>query len=507
MVITPATVAKACGDLAFWLKRWSRSPLAYAIECCGIVPTHQQAEILRAVPKHRFVAVRSGHGIGKSKLIGILVNWYMDTQKRPGCSCRIPITGASYDQLKDVVLPEISNVNAGKWEILSKNYELTSDAFYHRDEKENWFASLRTARADNPTALQGFHNCLYIMEEAFGIPEQIFEVARGAMGDPGSYGLMVGNPTSNAGYVWNAFHSKTSVWKCLHFSSTDSLSDTEYRYRYVDPVGEIRTMSCRGRQTRQWVEDMKAEFGEESNTYKVRVLGEFASGTGDPVIDPRWLRKVRDNPDPTDLGLRQTVMGVDVARSGSDDTAICIRRGRKILWIESWHVADLSVSRERVESRYREFGCDGAWIDVIGVGAGLYDEMRRGGKYRVRPVTVSNAAPEDSDAKCRLLRDWLWWKGRKFFRQGNAVFSMEGRADEWNGLEEELVTPSYGYKNGKVVVESKDELRKRGFRSPNRADAFLMTLLQDFDAAGPSFRPRTRSEQTRKRREEPFTVM
>ena len=508
MIITPKTIDKACSDLAFWLKRWSRYPLGYAIECCGIVPTYQQAEILNAIPKYRFVAVRSGHGIGKSKLIGILVNWYMDTQKRPGHSCRIPITGAAYDQLKDIVLPEISNVNEGKWKILSQNYELTSDAFYHRGERENWFASLRTARADNPTALQGFHNCLYIMEEAFGIPEPIFEVARGAMGDPESFGLMVGNPTSNAGYVYNAFHSPTSVWHCLHFSSADSLSDTEYSYPYIDPLGNIVTITHRGRQTRQWVEDMKAEFGEESNTYRIRVLGEFASGANDTVIESQWLRNVRSNPDPADLKERKIVMGVDVARSGDDDTAICIRQGRKILHIESWHIPDTTVSRQRIEARYREFSCDSAWIDIIGVGAGIYDEMRHAGRYRVYPVTVSNTAPEDSDAKCKLLRDFLWWKGRKFFKKGNAVFSGDGKAEEWSGLETELTTPTYSYKGGKVVVESKEDLKKRGFRSPNRADAFLMTLLHDFDLSGAITLPSSRNGRSaRKRREESFAVM
>lgn len=507
MIISPQSVDRANGELAFWLQRWGRYPLGYAIECCGIVPTYQQAQVLNALAKHHFVAVRSGHGIGKSKLIGIVTNWYLDTQKRPGRSCRIPITGAAYDQLKDIVLPEISNVNGGKWPILAKNYEITSEAVYHRQERESWFASLRTARADNPTALQGFHDCLFVIEEAFGVPEPIFEVARGAMGDPGSYGLMVGNPTSNAGYVYNAFHSRKSVWHCLHFSSADSLSDTEYSYPYIDPLGNVITIRHCGRQTREWMEDMKAEFGEESNTYKIRVLGEFASGTDDLVIEPRWLKDVRNNPDPGDLASRKKVMGVDVARSGNDDTSICIRQGRKILHIESWHGADLVQSRQRVTARFKEFGCDSAQIDIIGVGAGLYDEMRYAG-FRVSPVTVSNSAPEDSDAQCKLLRDYLWWKGRKYFRAGNCVFAGDGRESEWDGLAKELTTPTYSYKGGKVVVESKDELKKRGFHSPNRADAFLMTLLDDFEISGANYSARkSMSAAARKRRGESYLVV
>lgn len=508
MIITPSTIDRANADLAFWLRRWAEYPLGYAIECCGVVPTYQQAAILNALVKYRFVAVRSGHGIGKSKLIGLVTNWYLDTQKRPGKSCRIPITGAAYDQLKDIVLPEVSNVNSGKWEILRKNYAVTAEAFYHKGEQENWFASLRTARADNPTALQGFHDCLFVVEEAFGVPEPIFEVARGAMGDPESFGLMVGNPTSNAGYVYNAFHSKKSVWHCLHFSSADSLSDTEYSYPYVDPMGNIVTIRHRGRQTRQWVEDMKSEFGEESNAYKIRVLGEFASGRDDLVIEPKWLANVGVNPDPADLKERKRVMGVDPARSGNDDTGLCIRQGRKVLLVESWHGADLVESRHRVEARYREFGCDVALIDTIGVGAGIHDEMLHSGKYHVREAVASASPPDDPDAKCRTMRDWLWWKGRKFFRPGNAVFSGEGKEAEWIGLAQELKTPTYSYKGDKVVVESKDELKKRGFRSPNRADAFLMTLLEDFDIGGAGYaKPHRTPESARKRRSESYKTI
>lgn len=485
--INREVIEKANKDLAFWLKRWANYPLAYAIECCGVIPSHQQAQILMALPKYRFVAVRSGHGIGKSFLIGLLVNWYLDTQKVVGKSCRIPITGSSFDQLRDVILPAISNMNSMKWDILSKNYCLTSDSFYHKDEPENWFASLRTARAENPTALQGFHECFFIIEEAFGVPEPIFQVARGAMGDPGSFGLMVGNPTSNSGYAYNTFHSKTTPWHCMHFSSADSLASEEYSYKYVDPLGDIHEIKTHGRQTIQWVNDMKAEYGEQSNTFKVRVLGEFASLSADVVIDGKYLANVSSGNyiDSADQDKRKKVMGVDVARSGDDDTAICIRQGRKVLWVESWHGADLFETRQRVEARYKEFGCDCCLIDTIGVGAGVYDEMRINPRFNVREVVVSNSAPEDTDAACVRLRDYLWWKGRKFFKDYKASFSMDGRQDEWDGLKNELCIPTYKFnEKGKVKVESKDELKKRGVRSPNRADAFLMTLLEDFDITG-----------------------
>lgn len=92
-MLTPQEIEKVRYGMAFWLKRWYSNPLAYVIECIGDVPTHQQAQILKAFEHHHFVAVKSGHGIGKSKLTGWLVNWWLDTRGK-----RAPITGAGGDQ-------------------------------------------------------------------------------------------------------------------------------------------------------------------------------------------------------------------------------------------------------------------------------------------------------------------------------------------------------------------------------------------------------------------------
>jgi hypothetical protein len=97
-MVTPYEIVRVEKSLCFYLRRWYRSPLAYVIEHIGDIPTHQQAQILKAFEHHNFVAVKSGHGIGKSKLTGWLVNWWLDTRGK-----RAPITGAGGDQLADIV--------------------------------------------------------------------------------------------------------------------------------------------------------------------------------------------------------------------------------------------------------------------------------------------------------------------------------------------------------------------------------------------------------------------
>lgn len=487
--------------MRFWLRRWRRCPLAYVLECLGEVPTHQQAQILKAFESHRFVAVRSGHGIGKSKLMGWLVNWWLDTRGK-----RAPITGAGGEQLNSIVWPEVLAANRRKPGWLSAQYESTSEELRYRRNPWNWRAILRTARMDNNDALQGFHDCMFFIDEGSGVRDEIFEVASGALGDPGAFGFMTGNPTRLSGYFYRIFHGK-SFWYTLHFSSADSLSEEEYSYRYVDPLGDVRTVRCHGRQTRQWVDDMAAEWGPGSNAYKIRVLGEFASLNADNLVEPKMVNRAKpEEGDGQKHGIRR--LGVDPAWTGEDDTGVVIREGDRLLHAESWHGFDLVESCERVKFLFREWQCDYVHVDTIGVGAGLYDMLRHamcGGRVGFPTVSVmaSERAPMDKDAACRTLRDWMWWKCRKFFRRRPVRILMP--EDEWARLRTEVLAPTYRLSQGKIVAESKDDLKKRGVRSPNIADALNLTFVGDFQTfsetyAGQSEMDRRRGIQKRKLR-------
>lgn len=479
-MIIPQDVSEARDAMSFWLKRWYRDPLAYVLECVGDVPTHQQAEVLKAFQHHNFVAVKSGHGIGKTRLEGWIANWWLDTR-----ALRVPITGPAGDQLNNVVWPEVVGVCKRKWEWLSRQYDSTTEELKYREHPENWRAILRTARQDNNDALQGFHQVLFILDEGSGIRDEIFEVAEGAFGDPGNYALMMGNPTKTSGYMWNVFHQK-SYWYPMSFSSEDTLTDTEYHYTYVDPIGEVQVLSSRGRQTREWVASMRQKYGLTSNVYKYRVLGEFANKGGDQLIEERWMKNVFI---PGVLHERKEYkrrMGIDPAWTGEDDTGCVIREGDRVLHAESWHGFDLVESFNRLKVLWDEWKVDVGHIDTVGVGAGLYDMFRhalyRGGiGYPVIRVHCSERAPEDKDGACKSLRDWLWWKSRKFFRTRSVRFSGLPEDVAWKQLRVELLEPTYKIANGKVLAESKDEMKGRGLKSPNLADALNLTFFQDYE--------------------------
>ena len=466
--------------LAFWLKRWHRSPLAYVIECVGDIPTHQQAEILKALEHYNFVAVKSGHGIGKTRLEGWITNWWLDTR-----GLRVAITGPAADQLNNVVWPEVLDCNRRKFHWLSEQYVSTAEELRYKVDGEGWRAILRTARPDNDDALQGFHKVLFVLDEGSGIRDKIFEVAEGAFGDPENYGLMMGNPTRQSGYMFNVFHQK-SFWHTLSFSSENSLTDTDYRYTFIDVHGDIRVMSCKGRQTRTWVQNMRDKYGLSSNVYRVRVLGEFGNIGRDQLIESQWMEKVFTTQTERTADAKRR-MGIDPAWTGEDDTGVVIRQGDHILHAESWHGFDLVESFNRLKVLWDEWKVDVGHIDTVGVGAGLYDMFRHAVYqnsqlgYPVIKVHCSERAPEDKDGECKTLRDWLWWKSRKFFRERKVVFEGREKAPAWHQLRNELLEPTYKIINGKVVAESKDDMKKRGLKSPNLADALNTTFYQDYD--------------------------
>jgi hypothetical protein len=490
-MVTPDEIVRVEKSLCFYLRRWYRSPLAYVIEHIGDIPTHQQAQILKAFEHHNFVAVKSGHGIGKSKLTGWLVNWWLDTRGK-----RAPITGAGGDQLADIVWPEVVLTNGRKWEWIAKQYEKTTEELRQTKARELAKAVLRTARMDNDDALQGFHDCMFFIDEASGVRDGIFEVASGAMGDPGAFGFMTGNPTKLSGYMYDVFHKKTR-WYTLSFSSEDSLAEKEYSYTYVDILGNIKTIKTHGRQTEKWVQDMRNDYGINSNAYRVRVLGEFANMGRDQVVDDKYIVNATQNFIHPDRGRANRRfarrMGVDPAWTGDDDTGLVIREGDEILHVESWHGFDLVESFQRAKILFDEWDCDFVHVDTIGVGSGLHDmflhaEHKGRLGYPVIRVHCSESSPVDDDGECAKLRDWLWWKCRKFFRSRSVKFAGSFTDGVWGQLRDEIMAPTYKISNGKIKVEDKDEMKKRGVRSPNLADALNLTFYQDFDLFAVNYR-------------------
>jgi len=274
-------------------------------------------------------------------------------------------------------------------------------------------------------------------------------VGEGALSTKGAKALMCGNPTRTSGYFYEAFHRMREVWKTHKVSCFDS-----------------------SRCSADYTDAQALKYGVDSNVYRVRVLGEFPKQDDDTVIS---LAQVEDASVRAIEAEGKIVWGLDVARFGNDRTALCRRRGNVVTHkVLTWRNKDTMQVAGIIGRMFEELDSfeqpSTIVVDVIGIGSGVVDRMAELGL----PVIGINVSESPAiGEKFSRLRDELWWRAREWFEQMNCALPDD------ETLMGELATVRYGIKSdGKIKVESKDEMKKRGLPSPDVADAFVLTFAE-----------------------------
>lgn len=432
-----------------FLDRYADDPVAFVREVVGRDPYPDQIEILdayrRRVPQ---IAKRSGHGVGKSACKAWIASHHI--------LCRFPqktvITSASAPQLWDALAAEVKSTLKALPPLLQECVEIQSEGIYLKAAPDDSFISFRVSKAETPEAMAGVHSpghVLLMPDEASGIPDPVFEAASGSMSGHNAMTIMSGNPVRTSGFFFDAFHKDRANWWTQHVSC---VGHPNVAPRYID--------------------SMKAKYGEDSNAFRVRVLGEFPTGDDDGVI-PFELVEAALHRDVTPIGV-QEIWGVDCARFGNDSSALARRKGNSLVkpveerkgWdtmrVAGWVKAEFDACEP--SKRPSEI-----LVDVIGIGAGVCDRLIEL-KLPARGINVSENPSVFSDRYVNMRAE-LWFKGRDWL----AAKDCNLKGDD--GLMAELVGPRFKYRSdGKILVESKEDMKKRGVPSPNKADAFLLTL-------------------------------
>lgn len=473
-------------ELQPWQQAWMgshRNPLLFATGVMGYAMPGEgggehdeledwQAEFLRdffkdpngrptAEPRH---SIRSGHGVGKTTVIGILALWFVATHY----DSKSVITAASQDQLRDGAWSELRKQFLRLPDDLRGQLEVGEERLVLRAAPEMGFVVRRTASKHNPQALAGIHakHVLYLVDEASAIEDVIFETAAGSLSTHGAIACLFSNPTKTSGFFHQTHTTMRDRWRCLRVSSED-------------------VPRARGH-----IEDIIKAYGKGSNRYRVRVMGEFPAQDDETVI-PLALIEAAKGRDVVRLNYR-TKWGVDVGRFGDDSSALAKRQGNALIEpVKEWHGKDSIQLSAIILNEYRatheDMRPDEILIDEIGIGAGVVDQCRQL-NLPVRGINVAEAAPYDD--KCARLRDWLWWRGREWFEERACSIPADDEK-----LVSELSAPTYDHTaSGAIIVESKKDMKKRGLMSPNKADAFLLTFAGGLERP---IRPPRRVTRTR----------
>lgn len=437
--------------------RWHDDPVAYAREQLGVEPWGRQREILEAVAHHPRVAVRSGHKIGKSNSAEILAHWWAET--RP--DGWVIQTSSSGRQVKAIL-----------WEEFVK--------LYHRAKHKpgpvpavdpgTGYRSSAGARVqgfatNEPERMAGFSgaNLLFILDEASGIPEPIFEAIEGNRAG-GARVVMFSNPTRTSGAFYEAFHNKRQFWHCIHVSSEESPNVTEGRV--VVP----------GLAMAEWVAEKKLEWGVESPLYQVRVLGNFPQQGSSAVVALGLVEAAVERWKDPDAVLEDgpLELGVDPARFGDDESVIAPRRGKRILELRAFTGLDGVQLAGRALEAIRELRrpkdpLPYVKVDSIGIGASCADQLRKFHQKELVLIEV-NSSQAATDDDSHRLRDQLWFGVADFLKEGGAIPPDDK-------LARDLLAPEYRFDTqGRRQVEAKAETKKRLLRSPDRADAVALAI-------------------------------
>ena len=420
-------------------------PVLFVESILQASPEEWQRKALYAVRDNDRVAIRSGHGIGKTAFLSWLILWWVLTRS----PSRIACTANTASQLSDILWAEVAKWHRRMPDGLKDLIEVKSDKVELTGQDS--FAVARTARRETPEALQGFHspNMLFLIDEASGVDDIIFEVGEGAMSTEGAKTVMTGNPTRTSGYFYDAFNKMRDRFFTMKVASSDSTQVSE-----------------------TFMEDMKLKYGEDSNIYRVRVLGEWPEADDDVVIPLHILQAAAERKQEA-AATTPVVWGLDVARFGTDKTALCKRKGNVVVEpIKTWRNKDLMeicgiILNEYEATSWSERPAE-ILVDSIGLGAGVVDRLMEL-DLPVRGINVAES-PAMGDRYGRL-RDELWFLAKEWFESRDCTIPPQEE------LIDDLSKPRFKFtSNGKLKVESKDEMKRRGLNSPDLADSFCLTF-------------------------------
>lgn len=478
--------------------RWRTDPVAFAEEALGVGLWDRQQAIACDVARYPLCSVRTGQKVGKTQLVACLALWWVYT--RP--TAFVILTSANYQQVKEQIWASLSKLHRGaRIPIGGKLAVDPATGLSFPDGRR-----IIGITASSPERFQGYSGAeLFIcIDEASGFDDRLFEAALGNMGgalpdataeegqeiDPAEATgrvLLTGNPTQLTGLFAKTHREQLPGWRLHVISSLDS------------PNVRAGRRVIPGLANAAFVRMMRDNFGEESAAFKQRVLGEFAEQGSDSVIPLSALESAIANWS-SDPELEPTALhvGVDPAGYGDDESVIMGRKGTHALKPAAYRkLGNVELAARVVDylSAHRDPGQPVIIrVDVGGLGQGVADvlvpNLERDPLVRVERVNAGSASRYST--RFSNTRAELWWSLRRWLERGGTLPPDQRR-------DAELLACRY-FHNAKlqIAIESKDDLRKRIHRSPDRADALALAVLGESPLEDGERLPHATAQQLRR---------
>jgi hypothetical protein len=478
--------------------QYEPDPLRFITEALGETLWSKQREIVQSVIDNQRTAVAACHAPGKSWLSARIVSWWVASHA-PGTSLAITIA-PTHRQVRNIIWPHIRRCQfVGKLpgEVLTSMWKVGGDVAAYGFSPSPY----------DEAATQGIHapNLLIVVDEAGGIGDIIGNALEALMTGGNTRLLLLGNPPTDEEDSWFERCCNSPLYNQITIGAYDTPNFTG------EEVGLCRTcppqvgdhLVSTHLVDKKWVEDVISEFGADSPFVEARVNARFPRSTANKVIPYSWIEKAMDNDDPIPPG--EIRLGADIAADGGDEFVIAHADGGivKIIHRSSGQANQNAVDVANVilkhiheaEAEHERRDRPPAVrvkIDTIGVGWGIVSMLKKWGeekKHRSKIIGVNVAERAKDPGKFRNMRAELWWNGRTLLQPIEGRES-DVRLDVDRKVATQLAGPTFKSDSaGRVQIESKQEMKRRGVSSPDRAEAILLALYEPPSKEVPNIAP------------------
>ncbi len=437
--------------------KYKNDPVGFVRDILGAAGKayDKQVEILKALAKQPRVSVAACNSSGKDWAAARAIVWWLHT--RP--NAKVVVTGPTLRQVRDILWHELRLAVAAAGDALPGRI---TESKYVIDD--NRFAIAFSSNSHHN--IQGFHspNLLVIVTEAQGVKQAYMEALKRL--NPAKV-LLIGNPLSHEGELYESHHAKSALYHQITISAFDSPNFRRKRFRVPGLV------------TPEDVEHHRRDWGEDSPLYIASVLGQFPDALDDSLTTRHYVdraiarhqEQAEADPEGEERRGLPYRMGVDVARFGDNESVICIRRGYRVerliplrRGLDNMQVAD------EVKAWADALEVPAVFVDGTGLGAGVVDRLSQLG---VPVIGVDCGGKARRPAQFADLRAEIFWEVARLLREDAAAIPNDPV------LVGQLLALRYDVSStGRIRLESKSKLRKRGVASPDRADALALAFME-----------------------------
>jgi len=423
------------------LTRYQSDPCAFVREVLGVTTNFpKQDAILRSVRDNPRTAVRAANGAGKTVVLGETVLWFACCWP----DSKVVTTASTARQVEKQLWGEIASLYRRSRVPLGGELLTLQLRFPKTNSLAIGFST------DDPGLFEGWHakRLLVVIDEAKSVEPPIFDAVERVLSAGGLVRLLVAStPGGPCGPFYDCFGRNAHLYAAHHIAAGDS--------PFIRP---------------DWIAERKREWGEASPLYQSAVLGDFPLDAQDGAVVPlAWLLRLLQNPPAPSGGELRA--GIDLAAGGGDETVVAVFRGNQQIALECWREADTMATTGRIIQIVRSFNVPHHNVnaDADGLGGPIVDRLREQG---FDFQAVHNGGEARDKERFYNFGAETWANAAQKIERGEVALFNDAR------LTAQLTSRRQKPRSdGRFQLESKEEMRRRGLPSPDRADAVVLALL------------------------------